>query len=240
MSQYKSIGIIGGMGPAATCDLFLKIINSTAAPSDQSHIHVYIDNNTNILDRTAAIKGLGESPAPELVKSAVKLQAMGADALIMPCNTAHYFYDQIVPYIDIPLIHMPRETAAYLHTKGYKKVGILATDGTIDSGVYHNALKEYGIEPVCPSAENQKVIMSLIYDYVKKNILQKDKLPVEAVMKVVEEVRSMGAEVCLMACTELPIAFQVMEATEGMVDPTQVLAEAAVKFAGAPLISHLK
>ncbi len=240
MSNYKSIGIIGGMGPAATCDLFLKIINSTEAPNDQSHIHVYIDNNTNILDRTAAIKGQGASPAPELVKSAVKLQAMGADALIMPCNTAHYFYDQITPYIDIPLIHMPRETAAYLHEKGYKKVGILATDGTIDSGVYHKALEEYGIEAVVPSSENQKVIMSLIYDYVKKNILQKDQLPVEAVMNVVDELRSMGAEACLMACTELPIAFQNMQATDGMVDPTQVLAEAAVKFAGAPLISHLK
>src|SRR5690554_1747344 len=104
----KSIGIIGGMGPLATCDLFGKIINNTNARIDQDHIHVYIDNNTEIPDRTAAILYGGKSPVAQLVRSAIKLESMGADALIMPCNTAHYFYDEVIKYVNIPMIHMPK------------------------------------------------------------------------------------------------------------------------------------
>ena len=90
--MYASIGIIGGMGPAATCDLMQKIIDNTAAPDDQHHIHLYVDCNTAIPDRTAAILRGGADPLPELRRSAEKLRAMGADLIIMPCNTAHYFH----------------------------------------------------------------------------------------------------------------------------------------------------
>ena len=86
----RNIGIIGGMGPLATCDLMEKIIDYTDAASDQEHIHVLVDSNTNIPDRTEAILHGGENPVPEMVKSAWKLESMGADILIMPCNTAHY------------------------------------------------------------------------------------------------------------------------------------------------------
>ena len=91
----KSIGIIGGMGPLATCDLMEKIIRNTKAACDQDHLHLYVDCNTEIPDRTKAILGEGQSPAPEMITSAGKLIGMGADLLMMPCNTAHYFYEEL-------------------------------------------------------------------------------------------------------------------------------------------------
>lgn len=93
----KTIGILGGMGPLATCDLFSKIIQITDASCDQEHVRICIVNNTEISDRTNAIIRHGKDPVPEMVKSAVRLQSFGADVLIMPCNTAHYFYDRILP-----------------------------------------------------------------------------------------------------------------------------------------------
>ena len=93
--MQKSIGIIGGMGALATCDLFKKIFDMTDAKSDQEHIHIYIDCNTNIPDRTKALVEGGADPVPELVRSGLRLESMGADVLVMPCNTAHYFYEQL-------------------------------------------------------------------------------------------------------------------------------------------------
>ena len=98
-----AIGILGGMGAQATCDLMNKTIACTDARNDREHIHIFVDCNTNIPDRTEAILHQGADPLPELVKSAVRLQTMGAQVLIMPCNTAHYYIDAIARFVDIPL-----------------------------------------------------------------------------------------------------------------------------------------
>ena len=108
------IGIIGGMGPLATCDLMNKIIRFTDAQKDQDHIRICVDSNTNIPDRTTAILHHGKTPVPELVKSALRLEAMGAQLLIMSCNTAHYFYNDVIPYLDVPFMSMIEETVKYL------------------------------------------------------------------------------------------------------------------------------
>ena len=161
------IGIIGGMGPLATCDLMNKIIRFTDAQKDQDHIRICVDSNTNIPDRTTAILHHGKTPVPELVKSALRLEAMGAQLLIMSCNTAHYFYNDVIPYLDVPFMSMTEETVKYLKDSGVSKAAVLATDGTRDSKVYEKALLQAGIEVVYPSEKNQKLLMSLIYDYVK-------------------------------------------------------------------------
>ena len=108
----KTIGIIGGMGPMATVDLMQKIIQATDAHEDQEHIHILVDNNTDIPDRTAAILGQGPSPLPELLKSAERLTTQGADFLIMGCNTAHYFLPLMLPELKIPVISMIEATAS--------------------------------------------------------------------------------------------------------------------------------
>ena len=233
MNSYKTIGIIGGMGPLATYDLGMKILDNTEASCDQENIPLVIDCNTRIADRTAAILHNGADPVPELKKSAKRLEEAGADALVMACNTAYYFYDRVCEDISIPVIHMPRETAQRLVEKGVKKAAVLATDGTRQAGVYGKALEEAGIEAVYPSDKNQRAIMSLIYDHVKAGILDFSDVDIKG---IVADVQQKGAEVLIMGCTELPIVFGIIgETALPLIDPTAVLARAAVSFAGAPL-----
>ena len=233
MNNYKTIGIIGGMGPLATYDLAEKILDNTVAACDQDNIPVLIDCNTRIADRTAAILHGGADPRPEMKKSAKRLEEAGADVLLMACNTAHYFYDSVCEDIKIPVLHMPRLTAQLIFEMGVKKAGVLATDGTCQSGVYGDALKEEGIDPVYPSAEKQKIIMSLVYDHVKAGIMDFSDLDIDG---VISEMKGKGAEVLILGCTELPMAFDIIgETGVPAIDPTDVLARAAVSFAGAPL-----
>jgi aspartate racemase len=165
----KTIGMIGGMGPLATVHLFERIVLRTKAEKDQDHIRIIIDNNTNIQDRTKAILGYGESPVKELVGSAKMLEKSGADFLIMPCNTAHYFIDHIKKNIKIPFINMPEEAAKYTYDKygGDAVVGIMATDGTIKTKIYENYYDELGIKTVIP-VKTQALIMEFIYDVIKR------------------------------------------------------------------------
>ena len=224
------LGILGGMGPAATCDLMEKIISLTEAACDQEHIHIISDVNTAIPDRTAAILHGGADPVPEMVGSAKRLEAAGADFIIMPCNTAHYFYDTVASAVAVPVLHMPRLTAAVLKKAGVKKAGVLATDGTIQSGVYARALEAEGIEPIYPQGAHQAMIMDLIYKGVKARKIPLESVPVEEIM---EELRQKGAEKFLLACTELPIAFEALSIRQDCLDPTRVLAFSAVEYAGA-------
>lgn len=228
----KTIGIIGGMGPLATCDLFRKIVEFTDAACDQEHIRVVIDNNTEIPDRTAAIISNGADPVEQMTRSAKGLEAMGADVLIMPCNTAHYFYDRVAAQVQIPVINMLAETAAAARKKGIQKVGLLATDGTIRSGVYARAFEQEGIVMCIPSAENQKAVMRVIYDGVKAGNAEID---LSGFRKTMDELFENGAETLVLGCTELPVAFQMYGIERPHLDPTGILAAAAVKFVGGKL-----
>ena len=232
--MYKTIGVIGGMGPAATADMLLKITKLTDAKSDQEHIHVIIDSNINIPDRTEAILHGGEDPLPELKASVELLEKAGADLIIIACNTAHYFVPELEKISKIPIISMPEETALLLKNRGIRKVALLGTDGTVKSGVYQSVLDSKEIETVYPNMEQQALIMSLVYDYIKRGILDASKLPVREVKDICNDLKNRGAEAVLLACTELPVAFDVMGLyDESCVDPTTVLAAAAIKAAGA-------
>ena len=231
--MHSTIGIIGGMGPAATVDLMNKIIEMEDASRDQDHIPMLVDSNTNIPDRTAAILSGGEDPVPELLRSAKRLEAMGADFLIIPCNTAHYFIGALEKEVSCPILNMPCETARFLKRNGVEKAAVLATTGTIRSGLYGSALSSEGIEPIYPDEEQQKVVMSLIYDFIKKGITDADKLPREEMECVDADLKARGAQAIILACTELPLAFRIMDLDKDYcVDATSVLAGAAVRFAG--------
>lgn len=234
--MYKTIGLIGGMGPAATADMLLKITKLTDAESDQDHVHVIIDSNINIPDRTEAILHGGEDPLPQLKASAELLENAGADMIIIACNTAHYFVPELAKHTSLPIISMPEETARLLKNKGVGKVALLATDGTVKSGVYQRVLDAEGIETVYPVQEQQALIMSLIYDHIKRGILDASELPVREVKSICDDLKNRGAEAVLLACTELPVAFDIMGLyDESCIDPTEVLAIAAIKAAGAPV-----
>jgi aspartate racemase len=225
----KTIGVIGGMGPQATVDFFQKILDNTRVERDQDHIHAIIDNNPQIPDRTAFFLGKGESPLKSLVNSAVKLQLMGAELLAMPCNTAHYFYDEIVKYIDIPFINMIDEVAAGIRAKNpsVKRVGLLATKGVYSMGIYSRYLQKYGIEAVIPSEEGKEVISSTIYT-IKKDLSLVDP---SGINKVIEDMIKDGVDTIILGCTELPIIVDKYQRGPDYIDSTAVLAKRAVEMA---------
>mgnify|MGYP002996445695 CR=1 FL=1 len=175
MSDKKVIGILGGMGPLATADLFQKITLHTAASCDQDHPRVCIDSNTNISDRTAALLHGGADPVPEMVKSAQRLESIGADLLIMPCNTAHNFYDAVASSVSIPVLHMIAITRDALKSRGVKCAGLLATDGTVQTGIYQRTFEGSGVELLTPdNTEDQSAVMDIIYNGVKAGDLTHD------------------------------------------------------------------
>lgn len=230
----KTLGIIGGMGPLATANLFNKIVLATDAESDQEHIHILIDNNTNIPDRTAFLLGLGENPMEELIKSAIKLEKMGANFLIMPCNTAHYFYDHIKREINIDFLNMIEETVKFVQANysNKKKVGLLGTEGTVQSGIYDLYFNKQSIEVIKPEKHIQDSITDIIYG-VKKG---KKEISLEGMYNAVEEFKAKGAEVFILGCTELSVINEMYDLDENFVDALNVLTEKAIEFAGKNIV----
>jgi len=226
----KIIGILGGMGPEATADLFHRIIRATPVKRDQDHFRVIIDSNAKIFDRTPAILGTGPSPLPILVETGKNLERAGADFLIIPCNTAHYFHAEILAEVGIPLLHMIKLSAKYIHDNypEVKRVGLQASDGTITSKLYHEAYGEYGIEVITPSKGSQKDVMDAIYRDIKTGDLENGGKILHRI--AVELIRD-GSDAVICGCTEVSLVLHDGDLSVPVVDPLQVLAEEAVKFA---------
>lgn len=226
----KIIGILGGLGPEATAELFLRIIKATPAKRDQDHIPIIIFNNPKVPDRTTAILYGGENPLPELIKTARLLERAGADFIIMPCNTAHYYYEELKSSVKIPFFNMIELAAEYV-LKVYPKVrlvGLLATTGTVKTGLYQKAFGRYGVEVLVPGDDDQKLVMSGIYDGVKAGNLD---LGRRLLMDVANKLISRGAELIILGCTEVSVVIRSGDLKVPIVDPLQVLAEEAVKYA---------
>ena len=229
--EKKTIGILGGMGPLATADLFQKIVLLTKADTDRDHIRVYIDSNANIPDRTAAILSGGEDPVPEMASALRHLEACGADCIIMPCNTAHYFLPRLQAMTEIPFLSIL--TAAAEACKAQfpgKTVGILATRGTLAADLYQKALAQAGVPYLIPDAPAQDALMRVIYDGVKAG-KGPDSYRADF-LTVLEGMSAGGAEVFLLGCTELPLAAEALNIALPTVDPTSELAMAAIRFCG--------
>jgi aspartate racemase len=223
----KIIGILGGMGPEATADLYLRIIKATPAKRDQDHPRIIIYSNSKVPDRTAAILGTGPSPMPELIRAGKRLEEAGADFIIIPCNTAHYFLDQLQKELRVPILHMIRLSAARAK-ESYPKVrkaGILATDGTVRSGLYKSAYGETGIEILEPTPEMQVAVMKAIYQFIKAGNLIDGGLLLRS---VANELIAAGAELIICGCTEVSLVLKEGDLPVPTLDPLQILAEAAV------------
>ena len=192
-----------------------------------------IDSNTNIPDRTAALLHGGADPLPELVKSAGRLEKMGADVLIMPCNTAHNYYDGIAAAVSVPVLHMVRLTAQALVERGVKKAGLLATDGTVRTGIYQKSFAGSGVELLTPDEAGQRAVMEMIYQGVKAGDMAFDAQPARQAM---ERLLAAGAEVLILGCTELPLAVKLYGIALPAVDPTLELALEAIRFAGGETV----
>jgi len=226
----RIVGILGGMGPEATADLFLRIIRATPAKRDQDHLRVIIYSNSKVPDRTPAILGKGSSPLPELLRTGRTLEAAGADFIIIPCNTAHYYYDDLVKGLKLPILHMIRLAAEETRrkSKGITRAGLLASDGTIASRLYDKAFSGAGIEIVTPPKDRQADVMRAIYQYIKAGDLDGGDVVLHEVAK---ELVGAGSEAVICGCTEVSLVLKEGDLNVPVIDPLQVLAEAAVDYA---------
>lgn len=229
--KKKTVGIIGGMGPAATSLLFQKLINDTEAATDAEHMHILIDNNPEIPDRTAAILRGEHTPADHIVESGKKLEACGAELLLIPCNTSHYFYDEIQSRLQVPVVNMIAETAEVCRKLRYKKVGVLATTGTCSTHTYDRELEKAGIEAVYPDEEGQQKVMEIIYDQVKAG----KKINAMILDQTLKKMNAEGAEAFILGCTELPFAIKNGDFGYHFMDSLDILAKRTVELAGYPL-----
>lgn len=225
----KRIGIIGGMGVQATIDLYQKIVAATKATSDQEHIPVLIDSYPQIEDRTAWILGKGADPTRKLVESALRLQGGGVAALILACNTAHYFAPAIRSAVAVPLLHIADASLAVVQEQVPKtaKIALLATDGTHSAGIYERPLQEAGYALEALGKIEQDTIMTAIYHGAKAGHIA------EYAPSVQRVIDSLDADALLLACTELPLFLPYLNTDKLLIDSTAALAFAAVRFSGA-------
>jgi aspartate racemase len=228
----KTVGIIGGMGPDATVDLFQKIIRATPAVKDQDHLRILIDNNPAIPDRTRAILYDGESPVSALTATAKNLEMAGADFLVMPCNTAHYYHNLLSKAVQIPLLHMMEETTRRIREEypRVQKVGVMATDGTIQSRLYHRSLEGAGFTVLVPDGVHQRILMEAIYgpDGIKAG---QRMAPAVRVQRVAGHLIEAGCDLLVAGCTEIPLVLSDGDCAVPVLDATWILAEAAVRMA---------
>lgn len=225
----KTIGIIGGMGPAATVDLFNKIVSNTDAKTDQEHIHVLIDCNSGVPDRTDAILNGGKSPLPMIQESAKRLEKAGADFLIIACNTSHFYLEEIQSAVSIPIISMIEESAKHIKQCGYKTAIILGTEGSRQTGIYKKVYDQYKIKAVYPDEKLQQEVTEIIYKGVKADSRSWNVIKINSLIKSIEDKNN---ALTVLACTELPIAVEKFGMKGNFVDPSLVLAKAAICYAG--------
>lgn len=226
------LGVIGGLGPAATARFLELTAQMTDAKTDQEHLDVLIYSFPEIPDRTAYILDPTlESPLPAMLRIAQALTCQGATQIAIPCFTAHYFIDALQAAVPVPFIHGILETVRHLQENGITRAGILATDGTIRTGLFSNALKEAGIEAVLPSPERQQGIMHLIYQNIKAGLPPE----MERFTAAWEELRGAGAQAVILGCTELSLLKRDHPLGPGCLDAMEVLARESVLRCGKPL-----
>ena len=230
----KVIGIMGGMGPEAGADLFLRITKATHAKRDEDHLHIIMDSNPKMPSRQDAILHGGESPVPAMIATAQNLVRAGADVIIIGANTAHYFYDDVAKAVPVPFLHIideaVRETARQV--PGIRKVGVMATTAAMQAHVYEKSCDKFGIEVMEVPADIQARMQAAIFDhdYGFKYNGRTDKCIAEA-CAVAEELIANGAQALIMGCTEIPLILGETTFSVPLIDPNEIIANVAVAYA---------
>ncbi|MBM7552056.1 aspartate/glutamate racemase family protein [Thalassobacillus pellis] len=234
----KIIGILGGMGPEATADGYLKVIRATNARKDQEHFRVIIDSNPKIPDRTEAISRGGASPVPAMVETAKNLERAGVDIAYVPCMTAHYFIDYVQKEVSFPIMNAFVELRRYISANfpEVKKIGVLATSGTLETGLFEKYMDN--IEVIYPNTvtQNEKVMRAIYGENgIKSGITYGE--PLELLQESAEELIENGAELIISGCTEVGLVLQPYHITKPFIDPMEVIADSIVRTASIPLSS---
>ncbi len=234
MSENKELklGVLGGVGPLATIYFAELVIRLTDAETDQQHVSMIILNHAAIHDRTNYILDPSEpNPLPQMIEDAKTLQKAGADYIVIPCNTAHFFYDEIQKAVDTHIINIIEETVLYIKNTvpNAKKVGILATKGTLVSGAYQTMLQKHGLDYAVPDDEDTEILMEIIYNQVKAG----KSVDIESFWRIINNLKRRGCDCVVLGCTELSIIYRDYSiADETIVDSLVTLARKSIELCG--------
>lgn len=228
----RRIGILGGMGPAATVDLLHKVIEATPATRDQDHVPVVAWNVPQIPERLAAMRGEGPSPLPAMIEGARALESVGCEALAIACNTAHHWADELRSAVRIPLLHIAEVAVDTLATRVPKptRVGLLATRGTIQSGFYQRALDARGFAWALPGEDDQAHGVDAAIAQVKVGRIDAGRAIFEGVAR---RMLDGGCDALILGCTELPLLLPGCSVGARCIDPNDTLARAIVRHSFA-------
>ncbi len=224
------IGILGGMGPAATAKFYCDLVAQTPAQCDADHYHVIVDSNAKIPDRTGFIVGKNESPVAKLVESAKRLATAGVDVACMPCMTAHYYYKDVAAAVDYPILHAMLETDRYIkeNYSTVKKIGVLCTNGTKAMQLFDAHLTS--VEIVYPNDEYQQRVMQAIYgdDGIKAGTV--DGAPTELLSAAARHLIDRGAQLIIAGCTEVPLALRQEHVGVPLLNPLHIVIEKLLTY----------
>ena len=224
----RTLGVIGGLGPMATAYFMQLVVEMTDASVDQEHIEMIVHSKPQIPDRTQYIlKKSPQNPLPEMIEIEKSLIQQGAEVIAIPCITAHFFQPDL-ERVGCQVIHGIEETGKYLKEENITSVGIMATDGTIESELFQSTFNKYGIVCEIPGEERQKDVMHLIYDDIKAG----KKPEMERFIRVKDELKQKGAQVILLGCTELSLLKKEKEIGSDILDVMEVLARQSVISCG--------
>jgi aspartate racemase len=223
-------GVLGGMGPDATVDFMAKVIAVTPAARDQDHVRMLVDHNPRVPSRQLAILADGENPGPVLAAMAARLEASGADFLVIPCNTAHVFQDDILAATRIPLISIVDVSVAATRTEAANAsaIGLLATNGCLHAGIYQEALEAAGRSSILPTASELDDLMTLIKS-IKAG--RTGARVATAMGELAKALSGRGAQAIIAGCTEIPLVLDDAALDVPLISSTDALAVKTVRLA---------
>lgn len=221
MKKHPLLGVLGGLGPMSTFYFCELLTAHTDAKCDGEHLDMLVSSRASTPDRTAYILGeSSESPLPIMQQEALRLANAGADLIVIPCNTAHYFYDGLAEVSPVPILNIIRETVSYLSASKIRTFGLLATEGTVKSGAYHSLCEQSGITCLTPAEEEQAEISSIIYDSVKQN----KPADFSTFLRISQSLLNRGCECLVLGCTELSLLRREGLTQPWFVDSLEILA----------------
>lgn len=224
----RILGVLGGMGPEASAYFYTLITKLTKAKNDQDHISMIIYSEPTIPDRTKAFLGKGPSPVQAMIKAIKLLEQNGAHVIAIPCNSAHYWINELKNNTNTKIIDMIEEFTKDIKQLNYKKLGLLATTTTVQSKLYEKYLQPYNIQIILP--QNQEQIMQAIYQ-IKAG---KTKRARKTLIKAAKELEQKGAQAIIAGCTEIPLALKPKDTKIPLLDPMISLAKKAITETKGP------
>lgn len=224
----KTVGVLGGMGPDSTVDFMAKVIAATEADTDQDHIRMLVDHSPGIPNRHDAVAGCSPSVGPLLAAMAAGLERAGADFLVMVCNTAHAWTDDIRAAVQIPFVSIVDVTVEAVADTGARRVGVMAARGCLEAGIYQDTLSATGYQPVLWDDAELDQFMALVF-----RIKAGDRDPdiSTQMARLAGALAARGADVLLAGCTEVPLVLDPAHVSAPLLSSTDLLARRTVQLA---------